>query len=218
MNKIIRFLLILVIASTVLVLSTNMVSAQAQDPALHGIRFIFQSRHMMGEGIQKEFVAADFLSDYFGVDIEVLDGGKALLVDHIYYNKDIRLHKGKPYVKVSSFLNFFGVGFEKVGDYGYNVKNSSIPFFDTVLYRPQPDGSITIRNAERKIDMITVAGNKYMSMDEFLDISKAKSDTSEQNRGIIKVNGQRVDRWVNHKGKIFLNVSDTARASKLDIK
>ncbi|MCE1249009.1 MAG: hypothetical protein LWY06_20415 [Firmicutes bacterium] len=180
--------------------------AQEKDPNLHGVKFIYQSRPVMATATKNEYVSSKFLAEFFDVEIVPAAGGRALKVGGVYYGKDQLSYKGETYVRASTFLRFFDVGYAQANQWTYDVKESSLPMFDTALYRAQNNAKIKIGSNDGTADIVMIKRRKFIALDDAAKVaglSESAVDTSGSSSGIIKLNGKMVDRWIEHNDKVY---------------
>lgn len=193
------------------------VMAQANDPNIHGTKFVHKSRQVMATGCQKDYVLVDFLGDFFDVNIKPLDGGKAIMVNNLNYDKGLKTYKGKLFVKADDFLKFFDVKYNRQSTYVFHILSTGIPMFDSAVQRVEKGAKVTVGKASHNCEVILVGGQRYAPLEDIVRLAGASADMSQKSQGIIKLNGKIVDRWMLRGGKVYVLISDVAKALKKNI-
>jgi len=212
-----RFLSLLLISLFVLVLSQGKADAQSKQKTgkkkIHGIRFYFDKNQKVVRGIDGQFASAKSLVELFGIkQFKVLDGGKGLKLNNLYYNKDLVVYKGKTYAKVSTFLKFFNVEYESPNLWTYKLKSTKIPIFDRKQQKEKAGGKLIEGKHDVPFSVVMVGDRKYVVLEDLLKMIKATPNFSQKRKGILKINGKIIDHWMMYGTRIYVWVEDINKA------
>ncbi len=169
-----------------------------------------QNKHTL-EGAFKRYVKAEDLGTFFGINVRSIDDGKAAMVGHLYYDNTVRPYKGSAYIDARQFFDFFDVDYTRINDWTYRLTYTSIPMFNQITKRFEPEGSMKVSGKQVEVPVLMIRNRKYVQLEILTDSLNLPQTGSIGGR--VLISGKPVPRWVNHQGKIYVFVDDAARAS-----
>jgi hypothetical protein len=193
---------------SVILLALAASPAQAQQGDPHGFVIQVRGNSHTFTGMNREYISLEELGPFFGVSVRSVDGGRAAMVGHLYYNEDVRPFQGKAFGKASTFFSFFDVSHSKVNDWTYRLTMTGIPMFTPTLWRFEPKGSVSLQGGSVPMPLIIIKDQKYIDLETFLNAVLASR--TKEGEGRVGVNGKRVKHWVQKDGRIYVWVKDAS--------
>jgi len=193
--------------------------AQGADPNIHGFVIYIRSFKHIVNGISQMYANGEELGKLYGVNVVSLDEGKAMKVGHLYYDAAIKPYKGKAYVDPSIFFTMFDMSYEKTNGWTYTSNETCIPMFNNIMLSNgyQPEGTVTLASGVVREPVLTLRGRKFAELD-LLSAAMYITPIKDIARGIIMMNGKRVDRWIPYNGKIFVCLDDVTKATGIVVR
>lgn len=212
-----RSMFLLLISLFILVLFHGNVLAKSPQKTtkkkIHGIMFYFNKNRTAVRGIDGQYALAKSLASLFKIKrFKVLDSGKGLKLNNLYYNKGLVVYKGQTYAKVSTFLKFFNVKYDSTNLWTYKLKSIKIPVFDRKQQKLKAGGKMLDSGHEVPFSVVMVGDRKYVVLEDLLKMIKASPDFSKKRKGILRINGKVIDHWIMSGTRIYVWIEDINKA------
>lgn len=188
----------------------------AQPSDTHGFVIFVKGKKYVLHGYKKKFVRVDELAKIFSARATKLQGGKAVRIGHLYYDKGLKQYKNRVYVNALEFFRFFNMPGKKISDWYYRMKVDKIPMLDRSSMTYKSEGNLKLEDINIYATICYVRNRKYVELESLLNIIKATP--SWESDGILLINGERVDRWFKAGGKVFVYTRDVSKATGKDIR
>jgi len=174
------------------------------------ITMVFSNKYKKIQGLRKQYAKIEALAGFFLIsNVTVLKGGKSAKINHLFYNKDMIVHKGKTYAKVDSFIRFFGIKLIFAKPPIFKVKDPMVPMFDSSMIQGPNKKKYKIGSTRTTIDVLNLKSWDFISLD---DIGVKANTKNKEKMGIVAVNHKIMGHWLEKDGVIYVLRFDLNKA------